>query len=79
LRFTLLRATKPCEIKAGKMFVMSLETFFMVRMVILVIMLQNIAIIIFLDDANHFILYYGASVNAITIVKDRRVMTAIMS
>ncbi|KYM98770.1 hypothetical protein ALC62_10498 [Cyphomyrmex costatus] len=27
LRFTLMRATKPCQIKAGNMFVMSLETF----------------------------------------------------
>ncbi|XP_011705931.1 PREDICTED: odorant receptor 63a-like, partial [Wasmannia auropunctata] len=27
LRFTLLRATKPCQIKAGNMFVMSLENF----------------------------------------------------
>ncbi|XP_011065513.1 PREDICTED: odorant receptor 63a-like [Acromyrmex echinatior] len=27
LRFTLMRATKPCQIKAGNIFVMSLETF----------------------------------------------------
>jgi len=31
LRFTLLRTTKPCQIKAGKMFVMSMENFSSVR------------------------------------------------
>lgn len=31
LRFTLLRASKPCQIKAGKLYVMSMENFSLVR------------------------------------------------